>query len=121
VVSLFAFQMRALWYMMMSVLENPNARNIGLVVVGYEVGDYVPVDNDMTRKMLTQCRSLPIRFVAGHTCYDETPMRKVTDLLVHMISSFFRLRYRMHCGKSCKHLSTIPLFSVSHNVIYCYT
>ena len=84
--------------MMMSVLENPNTQNIGLVVVGYEVGEYVPVDNELTRLMFRLCRSLPLRYVSSHSCYSESPMQKVMDLVVHMISSYTRLRFRIHHG-----------------------
>lgn len=85
--------------MLMSALETPAVSKVGLVIVGYEVGDSVPVDYELVRKMVRMVRTLPIRVVASHSCYSDSPMQKVADLIVHMVSSFVRLRLRMHYGK----------------------
>lgn len=85
--------------MLMSALDTPNVSKVGLVIVGYEVGDFVPVDYELTRQMFRLVRNLPIRVVASHSCYSDSPMQKVADLVVHMVSTFVRLRLRMHYGK----------------------
>ena len=71
----------------------------GVVIVGYEVGDFVPVDHELTRQMVKLVRNLPIRVVASHSCYSASPVQKVVDLIIHMVSTFARLRLRMHSGK----------------------
>ena len=84
--------------MLMSTLDTPHLSDAGLVVVGYDIGDFVPVDYELTRKLIALIRELPIRIVASHSCYNSGPMEKVADLVVHMVSSFVRLRLRMHYG-----------------------
>jgi hypothetical protein len=90
----------------MSSLESPNAQKIGIVIVGYEVGDFVPVDYELTRQMFKLGQNLPLRFVASHSCYSASPMQKVVDLVVHMVSGFVRLRLRMHNGTNQKKWGT---------------
>lgn len=93
-------QLRALWYMWMSALETPTVDNTGIIVVGYEVSDsQVTVDYEILRKMLHVARSLPIRVKAAHSCYSASPMAQAVDLVVHMVTSFIRLRLRLHCGR----------------------
>lgn len=84
--------------MLMSTLDTPHLSDAGLVVVGYDIGDFVPVDYELTRQLIVVIRSLPIRIVASHSCFNSGPMEKVADLVVHMVSSFVRLRLRMHYG-----------------------
>lgn len=97
--TIFCKQLRALWYMLMTALEDKEVQKKGIVHVGYEIGDYVVVDFELVRQLFRCARTLPIRVVAGHTCYSEKPFQKAVDLVVHMLSSFTRLRFRFHCGK----------------------
>ena len=85
--------------MLMSVADDVTVQKPGLVVVGYEVGEFVPSDHELTRLMIRVVRSIPLRVVGAHTCYSDQPMHKIVDLLVHMVSSFVRLRLRYHSGK----------------------
>jgi hypothetical protein len=97
--TIFCKQLRALWYMLMTAAEDIEVQKNGIVHVGYEIGEYVAVDFELVRQLFRCARTLPVRVVAGHTCYSEKPMSKAVDLVVHMLSSFTRLRFRFHCGK----------------------
>jgi hypothetical protein len=90
----------------MSTIETPAFPKVDIVIVGYEVGDFVPLDYELTRQMLKLGRNFPIRVVASHSCYSDGPMQKVVDMVVHMITPFLRLRFRIHNGA----LSPIVLF-----------
>jgi hypothetical protein len=83
---------------MSTVAESVDVQQLGMVVVGYEVGEAVSVDYELIRQLLRVGRSVPIRFVASHSCYSDSPMQKVVDLCIHMVSSFTRLRLRYHFG-----------------------
>jgi hypothetical protein len=83
----------------MTAVEDQEVQKKGLVHVGYEVGEYISVDFELVRQLFRCTRTLPVRIVAGHSCYSDAPMQKVVDLVVHMISSFMRLRFRFHRGK----------------------
>ncbi len=82
----------------MSALDTGHISDAGMVIVGYEIGDFVPVDYELTRQMFHLVRNFPFQVVASHSCYSSSPMEKVADLIVHMVSSFVRLRLRMHYG-----------------------
>lgn len=95
----------------MSVFDTPNLKNAEIVLVGYEVGDFVPVDHDLTLQIIRLLRSLPIRVVASHSCYSARPLQQVLDLVVHMVSAFARLRLRSHYGEyhvhECMHKTLV--------------
>jgi hypothetical protein len=80
--------------------------------VGYEVGDYIAVDFELIRQLFRCVRILPVRVVACHSCYSVTPMQKVVDLVVHMLSSFMRLRFRFHNGKFELVVRLVPPFFI---------
>ena len=82
----------------MSTLDNPSVGKAGMVIVGYEIGDYVPIDFELPRQLVHLGRCMPIRFAANHSCYNDTLMQKLADFVVHAVSSFVRLRLRIHCG-----------------------
>jgi hypothetical protein len=77
--------------MFMSTIETPAFPKVDMVIVGYEVGNFVPVDYELTRQMIKLGRNLPICIVTSHSCYSDGPMQKVMDAVVHMVSSFLRL------------------------------
>ena len=85
----------------MTAVEDIRVQRKGIVIVGYDVGSFVPVDYELSRQLFRCLRSLPIRVVAAHGCYSDAPMQKAFDLVVHMVSSFARLRLRCHSGKWC--------------------
>ena len=84
---------------MSTVTENVDVQQLGMVVVGYEVGESVQVDYELVRQIFRSAQSMPLRFVASHSCYSKSsPMQQVVDLVIHMVSTFTRLRLRYHMG-----------------------
>ena len=49
--TIFCKQLRALWYMLMTALEDKEVQKKGIVHVGYEIGDYVVVDFELVRQL----------------------------------------------------------------------
>eukprot|EP00934_Nitzschia_sp_Nitz4_P008377 Nitzschia sp. Nitz4//scaffold12_size214221//47638//48898//NITZ4_001487-RA/size214221-snap-gene-0.112-mRNA-1//-1//CDS//3329534981//8367//frame0 len=90
--------LRALWYMIMSVYDMPSLSRVSMVFLGYEVGEYVPVESDLVLQIIRTIKNLPMKFVASHSCYSDSPLETVLDLLVHMLRPFARLRLRLHHG-----------------------
>lgn len=94
----------------MSILDNPLVGKAGMVIVGYEVGDYVPIDFELPRQLLHLGRTMPIRFAANHSCYDDTLTKKLADFVVHAVSNFVRLRLRIHCGTFLSRRCSVRMF-----------
>ena len=105
--------LRAVWYMFhASIQDDVITQQLGVIIVGYELADntgssdsYVPIDHELTRQMFRVLQAMPVRVVAAHTCYNDSPTQKVVDLVIHMVSNFVRLRLRCHFGshQECKY------------------
>jgi len=89
--------LRAMCYMAQRILKsNENFQRLGIISVSYQVGHKYQggYDYELTRKVSTLVRALPMRFVAIYLCYSSTPWRRVADLISHLVSPFLRVRLR---------------------------
>jgi len=125
--------LRALWYIWMSILENPINQMKGVVAVGYEVGR-VPLDrfetlpdhdNDeeedpgffemdhqnggfdrtLAREIVSVPLSVPARPVGYHLCTDSHQWVGILNMVMVTLCKFIRLRMRIHHGtdQECKY------------------
>eukprot|EP00531_Pseudo-nitzschia_arenysensis_P007368 CAMPEP_0116124144 /NCGR_PEP_ID=MMETSP0329-20121206/5128_1 /TAXON_ID=697910 /ORGANISM="Pseudo-nitzschia arenysensis, Strain B593" /LENGTH=451 /DNA_ID=CAMNT_0003618113 /DNA_START=202 /DNA_END=1557 /DNA_ORIENTATION=+ len=120
--------LRALWYIWMSILEDPVNQMKGVVAVGYEVGR-VPLDrfNETTelddavgfemdnmnggfdrtlaREIVSVPLSVPARPVGYHLCTDSHQWVGILNMVMVTLCKFIRLRMRIHHGtdQECKY------------------
>ena len=97
----FSIQLRAMWYLSMCIIESEKVQKLGVVSVSYQVGGYPDggYDFELTRRVSSLVKVVPVRFVAIYVCYSETPWQKVADLISHMVSPMLRVRLRSVQGK----------------------
>jgi hypothetical protein len=98
---LFPIQLRAMWYLSMCITESEKVQKLGVVSISYQVGGYPEggYDFELTRKVSTLIKVVPVRFVAIYLCYSETPWQRVADLISHMVSPILRVRLRSIQGE----------------------
>lgn len=112
--------LRALWYIWMTILEDPLNQMKGVVAVGYEVGK-VPLerfdgleagdeayfemynadggfDRDLARQIVSIPLSIPARPVGYHLCTDSHQWVGVLNMIMVTLCKFIRLRMRIHHG-----------------------
>mmetsp|Transcript_8574 Transcript_8574/g.21078 ORF Transcript_8574/g.21078 Transcript_8574/m.21078 type:complete len:491 (-) Transcript_8574:216-1688(-) len=118
--------LRALWYIWMTILEDPVNQMKGVVAVGYEVGR-VPLDkfNDtiddafgfemddmnggfdrtLAREIVSVPLSVPARPVGYHLCTDSHQWVGILNMVMVTLCKFIRLRMRIHHGtdQECKY------------------
>jgi hypothetical protein len=118
--------LRALWYIWMSILEDPVNQIKGVVAVGYEVGK-VPLDRfdglgeeedgfemynaeggfdrDLARQIVSVPLSVPARPVGYHLCTDSQQWVGILNMIMVTLCKFIRLRMRIHHGsdQECKY------------------
>ncbi|KAL3930374.1 MAG: hypothetical protein SGARI_004501, partial [Bacillariaceae sp.] len=118
--------LRALWYIWMSILEDPVNQMKGVVAVGYEVGK-VPLDRfdgigeeeegfemynaeggfdrDLARQIVSVPLSVPARPVGYHLCTDSQQWVGILNMIMVTLCKFIRLRMRIHHGsdQECKY------------------
>jgi hypothetical protein len=112
--------LRALWYIWMTILEDPLNQMKGVVAVGYEVGK-VPLerfdgleasdeiyfemynadggfDRDLARQIVSIPLSIPARPVGYHLCTDSHQWVGILNMIMVTLCKFIRLRMRIHHG-----------------------
>ncbi|VEU35002.1 unnamed protein product [Pseudo-nitzschia multistriata] len=119
--------LRALWYIWMSILEDPTNQKKGVVALGYEVGR-VPLDRfdgteegeglagfelgedatdhnmsggfdrTLARKIVSVPLSVPARPVGYHLCTDSHQWVGMLNMVMVTLCKFIRLRMRIHHG-----------------------
>jgi len=124
--------LRALWYIWMSILEDPINQMKGVVAVGYEVGK-VPLDKFdgtqvqledddlvegfqidsldggfdrvLAREIVSVPLSVPARPVGYHLCTDSHQWIGILNMVMVTLCKFIRLRMRIHHGtdQECKY------------------
>jgi hypothetical protein len=118
--------LRALWYIWMSILEDPINQIKGVVAVGYEVGK-LPLDRfdgmgeeesgfemsnseggfdrDLARQIVSVPLSVPARPVGYHLCTDSHQWVHILNMILVTLCKFIRLRMRIHHGsdQECKY------------------
>ena len=120
--------LRALWYIWMSILEDPVNQIKGVVALGYEVGR-VPLDKfdgteeidglagfemvnadggfdrNLAREIVSIPLSVPARPVGYHLCTDSHQWVVILNMVMVTVCKFVRLRMRIHHGtdQECKY------------------
>jgi hypothetical protein len=95
-------QLRATWYLCMSLVEDENVQRRGIVGLGYSVGANVvgwSSDYEAVRRIINVLNSLPTRVLAVYTCFNSRQIEIAVDVAVHMFNSFLRARFRVISGK----------------------
>jgi hypothetical protein len=72
------FQTRAFFYMIMTALEDEETQKVGIVLLR---------------------KTLPMRVVGMHYCYDSFKMRPMMSLAMLVMGATSRLRFRAHYGE----------------------
>jgi hypothetical protein len=90
-----------MWYLGMCIIESEKVQKLGVVSISYQVGGYPEggYDFELTRKVSSLVKVIPLRFVAIYVCYSETPWQRVADLISHMVSPILRVRLRSIQGE----------------------
>ncbi len=118
-------QVRALWYVWSSLVEDEAHQRSGIVAIGFENGktplerfdgaaqheagantydlhatphSYGGFDRDLARGILRLPLSLPVRPVGYHITADDTQWQGISDMVMVTICKFVRLRLRFHFG-----------------------
>mmetsp|Transcript_36616 Transcript_36616/g.88744 ORF Transcript_36616/g.88744 Transcript_36616/m.88744 type:complete len:336 (-) Transcript_36616:842-1849(-) len=107
-------QLRAIWYIMMCKLTDPEIQRHGTVQVSYNV-EYS--DNNLHLDLLLRSsiitKAMPQQVLGVHFCYDNQVVQPVLSMLQMIVGSSARLRFRSHYGKFAKS-ELNSLFSFTH-------
>jgi hypothetical protein len=94
-------QLRALWYLVTSIVseESEMAQRNGFVLVIFGMGPRAQVDRLALWKLMYILRSLPTRVASVHFCYDDPEAEGIANLAVMALDRKSRARFRTHYGK----------------------
>ena len=93
-------QLRALYYMLMSVAEDEDAQKKGLVGVVYNFTFFdESFDTEAIASSIKLRNALPVRFVAIHYCYNQPGFVEYFNHERYAFDRHTRLRCRAHQGK----------------------
>jgi hypothetical protein len=96
---LFHFQLRALYYTVMSNVEDDEeAQKLGVVGIAYLVGAGLNLDPQKLRKTAKLRNAIPIRLICSHLCYNDPLLVPIISLSMFLMGTHTRLRFRAHYG-----------------------
>jgi hypothetical protein len=115
-----SYQLRVLFYIWSTMVEDEEHQKSGVVAIGFENGklplqrfdcspdesrfdmfaasDDCGFDRDLARGILTIPLSVPIRPMGYHICADSNQWEGIFDMVVSTLCKFVRLRIRFHYG-----------------------
>jgi hypothetical protein len=117
-------QLKMIWYLFMSVIEDEYSQQKGVVYVAYGVGASMAMaamDSELVWRGSQIPLCLPIRFAGFHFCFNNQllpPMMAAVQLGVGKnVRARFRTHYGMYslcvcvCMSVCLYVCKIPFFS----------
>jgi hypothetical protein len=94
-------QLRVIWYLVMfTLMDDEDAQKNGIVAVIYNVGQFrrEAVALDLTKDWPRIMRTLPLRLVGFHYCFDDAALHPAASLAKLVVGTNTRLRFRVHFG-----------------------
>ena len=92
-------QLRAGYYICMSRIQSDiEMQKTGLVGIHYAV-DCSKRDRQNMWKIANLRNSLPLKVMAAHVCYENSPQKTFLAFGISMVASYHRVRLRVHRGK----------------------
>ena len=104
-------ELRARWYMLMSVLENQDCQVARVILVAYAVGnlrDKRVGDPDNVE----MCNSLPIQFSGTHLCCDDIGQYLLLSSSIRLFQPENRARFRVHYGNHKKVQQVLTTYGI---------
>jgi hypothetical protein len=115
---LFYFQLRVLYYMLMSSVEDDEEAqrrgNVGLV---YCVDGGIDFDMKNVRKKTLLRSAVPVRFQSAHICYNDPMMLPFVSLAMIIMGSRNRMRFRAHYGSDGECQSKLSTFGIPSSAL----
>jgi hypothetical protein len=102
VLTIRLFQMRAFWYLAMSLIQgNDDLQRNGYVFVAYSVGSSVfgNIHLELSLKNSFMSKCLPFKARGFHFCYDDVRLCPLMAAMQISLGQFIRVRFRSYCGK----------------------
>ena len=96
------FQIRAVWYTLMSALEDEETQRLGFIFIDYSLGEftegrhYNPHLSMPITKVVLSC--LPCKVAGLHLCFDDSKMHKLYSFFISLLGAAVTTRLRLHCG-----------------------
>ena len=91
-------QLRALFYISMTAVEDIETQKRGVVGLIYNVGPQSMADRSAVWKNAQLSATLPLRWTGMHYCYDNPKMQMMLSLAMFVFGRNMRLRCRTHYG-----------------------
>ena len=84
--------------MVMTALQDVETQKLGLVLVGYNMGEKRVVDRMAVYAIQKVRKVLPMRVMGMHYCYDDFKLRPMMTLAMLVMGATGRVRFRAHYG-----------------------
>lgn len=103
---------RALFYIMMTALEDEETQKSGFVMVGYNCGPRRVIDRKSAFAILSMRRNLPVRIVTTHYCHDDFKTRPMMTVAMLVMGASQRVRFRAHYGPFQKNRIKLDTYGI---------
>eukprot|EP00980_Cylindrotheca_fusiformis_P012697 scaffold3103_cov136-Cylindrotheca_fusiformis.AAC.35 len=95
----FQNEIRAKYYVFMSMLESEETQKKGIVVLGYVIGEFRDKENRPgLGKLAMMVNSLPMHMAGFHFCCDDYKQYLMLSALIHLFPKDHAARFRIHYG-----------------------
>ena len=92
-------QLRASYYICLSRIQyDIEVQKTGIVGIHYAV-DCSKMDRENMWKIANLRNCMPIKLMAAHVCYENSPQKTFLAFGISMAASVYRVRLRVHRGK----------------------
>ena len=104
----------------MACMKDEESQRKGVVIVAYNFGSTITLGNKTSNKKSTPQRiwynaqtlkNMPFRIVSFHVCYDNALFGKTIGLVMTLLGTKDRIRFRTHFGTSFFRYVPVFLFS----------
>jgi hypothetical protein len=94
-------KMRTLYYLLMAEIEDEETQKKGMVAILVNIGKnrIVKFEKSCARQLSTLTGSLPCRWAALHFCFDDPASSVLGAIVMLMVESRVRARFREHEGE----------------------
>ncbi|CAJ1946780.1 unnamed protein product [Cylindrotheca closterium] len=108
-------QLRAIWYIMMCKLTDPEVQRHGTVQVHYNVHYSTPnLHLDLLLRSSMIAKAMPQQILGVHFCYDNEIVQPILSMLQMIVGSAARLRFRSHFGSPLEIKYSLQNFGIPY-------
>ena len=110
---------RAMYYVIMSALEDEETQRKGITIILYNVGDFNPRKTDL--RTVSQggwlLATIPMKACSLHHCFSDQKVRRVINFSMRFFSDDARARCKVHCGTGLECVYALMTYGIPPHVL----